>query len=254
MKDHKTILLTGGSGKLGTSIINSNSRFALLTPNSSELDITNPEKIKDYFNEHKFSAVIHCAAMSRMGQCENNPMDAIEVNIVGTANLVNATIKKGNIRFIHISTDGVYFCDRGNYKETDETIPYNIYGWTKLGAEAAVSILKDYCIFRTSFFDPENIPFPDAGVDIFSSKLPINELSKAILLLVSSEFNGVVNVGDKRESDYERYKRFKASIEKNTYKNIQESLRFTYPRDSSMDISLWKKIKNDFINFSSSKE
>ena len=187
MSEHKIVLLTGSSGKLGTAIVHSNTRFTLLKPSSNELDITNPKKIKDYFNKYNFSAIIHCAAMARMGQCEKNPMDAIKVNIIGTANLVNATIMKGNIRFIHISSDGVYYCDRGNYKENDETIPYNIYGWTKLGSETAVRILKDYSILRTSFFEPDNIPFHNAGVDVYSSKLPINEFAKAILILVSSE-------------------------------------------------------------------
>ena len=254
MSEHKIVLLTGSSGKLGTAIVHSNTRFTLLKPSSNELDITNQKKIKDYFNKYNFSAIIHCAAMARMGQCEKNPMDAIKVNIIGTANLVNATIMKGNIRFIHISSDGVYYCDRGNYKENDETIPYNIYGWTKLGAETAVSILKDYCILRTGFFDPEDIPFPDAGIDVFSSKLTINELAKSILFFLSSKFYGVINIGHERKSDYERYKKFKPSIKKSTYKEIQKSLRFKYPKDSSLDITLWRKIKNDAINLSPSKE
>ena len=254
MSEHKIVLLTGSSGELGTAIVHSNTRFTLLKPSSNELDITNQKKIKDYFNKYNFSAIIHCAAMARMGQCEKNPMDAIKVNIIGTANLVNATIMKENIRFIHISSDGVYYSDRGNYKENDETIPYNIYGWTKLGSETAVRILKDYSILRTSFFEPDNIPFHNAGVDVYSSKLPINEFAKAILFLVSSEFNGVANIGHERKSDYERYKKFKPSIKKCTYKEIQKGLSFIYPKDSSMNISLWRKIKNDAVNFSSSKE
>ena len=74
MSEHKIVLLTGSSGKLGTAIVHSNTCFTLLKPSSNELDITNQKKIKDYFNKYNFSAIIHCAAMARMGQCEKNPM------------------------------------------------------------------------------------------------------------------------------------------------------------------------------------
>ncbi len=54
--------------------------------------------------------------------------------------------KGGNIRFVYISTDGVYVGTKGNYSEEDETAPYNIYGWTKLGGELVVRALPNFCV------------------------------------------------------------------------------------------------------------
>ena len=158
----KSILLTGGTGRLGKAIIESGCFRSLLAPSREALDITKPADINKFFNNNDFDLIIHCAALARMKECQENPAKAIQTNITGTCNLVVETLKKEkslkkSIRFIHISTDGVYQGTRGNYNENDETIPYNIYGWTKLGAECAINALSNFCIIRTSFFDPKNI-------------------------------------------------------------------------------------------------
>src|SRR3989338_4255680 len=141
--EYTHILLTGSSGTLGEKIIWLNKAQKFLAPSKDILDITKPETIKKFFGNNEIDAVIHCAAMARMKECEENPAAAIETNIIGTCNLVNEVIQKekkiGNkIRFVYISTDGVYPGTNGNYSEKSETMPYNTYGWTKLGAECAV--------------------------------------------------------------------------------------------------------------------
>src|SRR3989338_1613329 len=216
MKYNK-ILLTGGSGSLGQAIIKSGHFKNLAAPSSKTLDITDIKKIKSFFSNNDFDAVIHCAALARMSECEKHPEKAILVNTIGTANLVINTIEKEkksgkSIRFLFISTDGVYPGTKGNYSENDETIPYNKYGWSKLGAESAVRALSNNCIIRTSFFDPENIRFEDAATDSYSSKVPIDYLVKAVDTLINSGFTGVINLGRDRRSDYEHYKEFKPNI------------------------------------------
>jgi dTDP-4-dehydrorhamnose reductase len=197
---YERILLTGASGELGQNIVKSGHFKTILTPTRSELDITKPDIIRNFFEKNNFDAIIHCAAMARMKDCELNLERAILTNITGTANIVLSTIskeKKENkaIRFFHISTDGVYPGIKGNYSESDEAIPYNKYGWTKLGAECSVKVLQNHCIMRTSFFDPGKIAFDDAATDAFSSKVPINNLVDAINDLLNNEFIGTVNVG-----------------------------------------------------------
>ena len=109
------ILLTGASGTLGGKIIGLSKtyRLNLLTPQKAVLDITKPDKIKKFFEENDFDAIIHCAAVARMRECHENPDRALQVNTVGTCNLVSQTLIKEkkikkNIRFVQISTDGVY--------------------------------------------------------------------------------------------------------------------------------------------------
>ena len=251
MKQGK-ILLTGGSGTLGRHIIKSGLFESLMAPARSELDITQPASVDKFFSEKDFEAVIHCAAIARVSQCEQNPAEAIATNTKGTANLVNAVIKKQeeagkSIRFIHISTDGVYSSTSGNYSETDPAIPYNKYGWTKLGAECAVNLLPDFCIIRTRFFDPENIKYDAYATDSYTSMIPAAELAKAIALIMKSGFVGTVNIGGERKSDCDILKKYKPSIKPCKFEDIQGKTPFRLSKDASMNVSLWKRIQQQEI-------
>src|SRR4030042_1618898 len=236
----KNILLTGGSGKLGTHITNSKLINNIFDPPSNVLDITKPATIKKIFEGEKIDAVIHCAALARMSICEADPGRAITINIVGTSNLVKQVIEaekryQKKTRFVHISTDGVYPSVRGNYSEKDETMPYNIYGWTKLGAECVVRTLTNYCIIRTRFFDPNRIEFEESATDIFTSSMPVHELVKAIKKVLVMNFTGTINIGNPRLSDYDRYKVYKPILKPCTRDDIIKDLSFQITRDASMD-------------------
>jgi len=247
LNSHKKILLTGASGKLGGAILNSGLFPGLLSPGSNILDITKPVLIERYFKEHDFGSVIHCAAFARMAECEKNPPKAMETNIIGTANLVKVVIKKENkintsIRFIHISTDGVYAGIKSEYSEKDPAIPYNKYGWTKLGAECSVNMLSNFCIIRTSFFEPKRLAYKYSATDLYSSKLPVDYLVRAILFMLDSDFIGTINIGSKRESDYERYRRFNILLKPCKAIDIVGKLNFAIAKDASLDCNLWQKI------------
>ena len=245
---YKNTLLTGGSGKLGRAIIKSHIFENIISPPHKALDITKPKTIQNIFNKHDIDSVIHCAAVARMKECYNNPIKAIETNISGTINLVSQVVSKEKkinqkIRFIYISTDGVYPGTKGNYSEQDKTIPYNLYGWTKLGGECAVNTLYNHCIIRTSFFDPENIIFEDAPTDAYSSKIPIGYLVKAISKMLNHNYIGTINIGEKRKPEYNRYKEYKSSIKPTKFKDIKKTLPFPLAKDASMKCSLWGKIQ-----------
>ncbi|MBT5215139.1 sugar nucleotide-binding protein, partial [Candidatus Woesearchaeota archaeon] len=109
------VLLTGASGKLGKVISMRADIQNLWAPSLEVFDLTKLQTIELFFDSHEIDAVIHCAALARMSLCENNPLAAINANIIGTSNLVKAVFKKEKvikkqIRFIHISTDAVYDC------------------------------------------------------------------------------------------------------------------------------------------------
>jgi len=248
---YKNILLTGASGQLGQAIVSSGIFPRLLIPAEAEFDITNPDSIEKYFRQNEFDAVVHCAALARMSVCQEDPVKAIKTNIIGTSNLVNALItkenkSKNNIRFVHISTDGVYSGTRGNYSKNSPTIPYNFYGWTKLGAECAVNLLSNFCIIRTSFFIPEKIKFDCSADNLYSSKVTVDYLVRAILMMLNSDFTGVINVGGKRQSDYQRYKKFKPSLKRCKGIDISKDINFRIAKDSSLNLRQWKKIEERF--------
>ena len=242
------ILLTGASGTLGTHIVESKLFSNLLTPSSDQLDVSNSESVRNFFQNNKIESIIHCAAIARISECEENPEKAIKTNIKGTCNLVNEVLRQERenseeVRFIFISTDGVYEGTKGGYSEKDFTMPYSRYGWTKLGAECSVNVLSNYCIIRTSFFDPEKINFYESPEDIYTSKIPIQELVNSIRFLLRSDFAGTINIGGKRKSYYELYKKYIPNLKPCKYESLKNNPSIKLPKDSSMDISLWEKIK-----------
>ena len=243
---YKKVLLTGSTGTLGKALLNLPSSKAFLAPSREILDITKPASIKFFFDKNDIDAVVHCAALARMKECHLNPAKAIETNVIGTANLVAETIRKESkkgksIRFVHISTDGVYEGKKGNYSEKDSAIPYNFYGWTKLGAECPVKLLKSHCIIRTSFFDPDNIKYEKSAKDAYTSKVTLGYLANAVIIMLNDGFIGTINIGSERKSDYENYKKYKPSLKPCKFADMQKAVPFPLAKDASMDCRLWKK-------------
>ena len=244
----RNVLLTEASRSLGKKILLGKHGFSFLSPSRKELDICSNDSVQRYCEQNSFDTVIHCAALARMGECEQNPIKAFDINTGGTLNLVRAIrkieeVKNTNIRFIYISTDGVYSCDQGNYSESSPTVPYNIYGWSKLGGETAVRILKNFCILRTRFYDPENIPFTESAVDIITSSIEVKKLIACIQFLITDEFTGIINLGSSNPcSEFVRYSAHKPEIKKCSRSDIIKNLTFEIATNASMDISLMEKI------------
>ena len=71
---------------------------------------------------HKVDIVFHAAALKQIPSCEYNPFEAIQTNVMGTKNVVDAAIDQGVKRVVVISSDKA-------------VNPVNLYGATKLCAE-----------------------------------------------------------------------------------------------------------------------
>ena len=107
------------------------------------MNILKYSNLLNYLKNQKPKILIHVAALSRpMTIHEKNVNLSIETNIIGTANVVRAC-QELNIKLIYFSTNYVYPCIKGNYKETDPLKPINNYALTKLGGECSVMMLKN---------------------------------------------------------------------------------------------------------------
>ena len=92
--------------------------------------------------------VIHAGALTRpMVVHQERPHDSIETNIIGSSNVVLGCMKF-DMKVIYVSTDYVYEGKDGNYTEDSPVKPFNNYGWSKLGGEAAVQMYKKSLILR----------------------------------------------------------------------------------------------------------
>jgi len=241
------VLLLGGSGTLGSSIIKSGFFKKILFPRSKELNILNQKQLEKYFLKHNIKLIIHCAALARVRDCETNKKKAFKINVQGTSNIVRTILKLNKnynkkIKLIFISSDAVYKSCDGKYKETDKLLAYNFYGTTKIKGEKLVKKLKRYIIIRTRFFDKKNIKFKRYAYNIFTSSLEVEKLAEYIFKLVQKKFNGTINIGRNKISDFKLYKKFKKTIKSCDKSEIIENLNLKIATDASLDLSKMKKV------------
>ena len=249
-KKNNKILLIGASGTLGSALKKNHYFKKAARPSKNKLNIINKKDIKHYLKK-EFQIIINCAAISKVRVCEQNKKLANKVNVFGVKNLVNEIINyeektKKSVLFIHLSSDAVYPSNRGNNKETSSLSPYNFYGKTKLKSERIVKNLKKFIVIRTRFFDKKKIKFKDAATDIFSSMIEVNELVKNIIFLIKIRYNGVINVGGQKKSDYDFIKKYKKKLAKTSSKTILKKLNYKIAIDASLNVSLLKNLRKRY--------
>jgi dTDP-4-dehydrorhamnose reductase len=193
------VIFTGGSGLLGTAM--KKIRPDIDYPPSSRFNVTNFSQMNDYVSESNCEILIHAAAFISPPAIDKNPLRAIEVNIIGTSNIVTICMKY-DIRLVYISTDYVFRGDKGNYKETDALYPVNKYAWSKLGGECAVRLYDKSLIVRTSF-SPDVFPYEKAFVDQWTSRESVSTFAKKLNRLIDSSVTGVMHVAGPRRTVFD---------------------------------------------------
>ena len=228
------ILVTGGDGRFAKLLKSKNKKLNLIFCSKKQLDILNLKSIKKNFEQHKPKIIFHCAGLSRpMNIHEKDIAKSIDLNIIGTANLVKIC-KLYKIKLIYFSTGYVYEGKKGNYKETDAVKPFNNYGLSKLGGECAVSMYKKSLILRITMTEK---PFThNAAFTNFKSNFMFHEDLVNILPKVINEI-GIINIGGKSQSVYDFAKKYNKSVKKTKLKKNSK-----FPLNQTMDLSKLKKI------------
>ena len=159
--DDASVLITGGTGTLGKSLINylltetkvrrvavfsrdelKQQHLKINFKNDSRLrwfigDIRDLERLKRAF--HGVDYVIHTAALKQVDTGEYNPIEFIKTNVLGSQNVIDASIEAGVQRVVALSTDKA-------------SSPINLYGATKLTADKLFIAANNYSHkYGTSF-------------------------------------------------------------------------------------------------------
>ncbi len=236
MKKKKKIVVTGGTGRFGSVLKRTELNYSLLFPRKNKLDITKFRSIKNYLSKTKPFCLIHLAGLSRpMKVHEKNINKSIELNIIGTANIVRAC-EMLDIKLIYFSTSYIYPGKKGNYKETDSLLPSNNYAWSKLGGESAVQMYRNSLIIRASMTEK---PFvhKKAFANMYTNFIYHEDFVKIFKKLINKR--GIINVGGPTKSVYSFVKKYNPKIKKIFLKNKKKSL---IPVNSSMNLSKLKSI------------
>jgi dTDP-glucose 4,6-dehydratase len=89
-----------------------------------KFDIQDRDRLFKLFEVYGFDTVIHFAAESHVDNSITNPLKFVQTNVIGTINLLDASVKYGINLFYHISTDEV-FGHLGPTGSFDENTPYD---------------------------------------------------------------------------------------------------------------------------------
>ena len=195
----KKILISGGNGAFGTELQKQgHENFNFAAPSRSRMDITKYSDIYRITSFHRPDYFIHAAAMTRpMAGHEKNPINSMQTNIVGTANVVEACISL-DIKLIYISTDYVYPSTKtGMHSENSALLPFTNYGWSKLGGECAVQMYDNSLVLRMAMCE-KPFPHPKTYDNVYKSSIFNDEAAKVTLRLLDEI--GIINIGGKAQS------------------------------------------------------
>ena len=203
------ILVSGGNGRFARELKKIKSKYKFLFRNRKELNILSIKSIEKNFKRFKPNFVLHLAGLSRpMSIHEKQINKSIDINIIGTANLVKMC-NLYNKKIIFFSTSYVYPGTKGRYVETDPLLPWNNYGWSKLGAEAAVQMYKNSLIIRACMTER---PFlhKSAFRNVKSNFIFHDQFAKIFLKLINKK--GIYNVGGKTQTIFNFAKKYNSNV------------------------------------------
>lgn len=222
------ILLTGGTGRLGSYI---KSKINCFAPTREELDITKPMLIHS-----SVDLIVHCAAYTDVAKAELEKELCYETNVIGTRN-----IAKLDLPVIHISTDSIFDGRKGMYKEEDYPNPVNFYCLTKALAEESIITLKRHAIIRTTF-RPRPFQWEEACIDKYISGDYVDVIGQHIVDFINNFYkysNGIYHIGTRRKSVYDLAKQTR-DVKPILLCEI-EGVKL--PQDVSLDCSKWESMK-----------
>ncbi len=236
MINNSKIVVTGGSGRFAQSLKKVKSKYKFIYPSKNSLNIINVNSIKKFLKKEKPTSVLHLAALSRpMVQHEKNISKSINLNIIGTANLVNICSEL-KIKLIYFSTSYVYPGKKGNYKEHDTLLPWNNYAWSKLGGECAVQMYKNSLILSVSMTEKPFI-HKKAFANVKMNFLFHEELAKILVKIIDKK--GIINVGGPALTVYKFAKKYNSNVQKIS---VKKNSIYNYPLNPYMNLSKLKKI------------
>jgi dTDP-4-dehydrorhamnose reductase len=236
------LVVTGASGLLGASVLRSAVELGWETVGFchqhvirdptvqvARVDLTDDSATRKLLSDLRPDVIMHCAAATNVDWCEDNPKQAEAINVQASAVLAE-TAATLNARFVYVSTDSVFDGKRGDYGETDEPAPLNVYARSKLAGEretlrrnpsamlVRVNIygwnaqnkesLAEWALRRLE--EGRDVP---GFTDVFFTPILVNDLVPVLFAMLQQELTGLYHVvGSERISKFEFARRVAAAF------------------------------------------
>lgn len=235
------ILLTGGSGTLGTEL---RKHIECYASPKEKMDITKPMLIENEWlitNPNFWimnpipSLIIHCAAFTDLVRAEKERQLCYDTNVLGTRNLASL-----GIPMLYISTEYVFDGTKGDYSEDDYPNPQNFYALTKLLGEYESRRTRSVVV--RCLFKPRPFKHEFACVDQYTTGMYVDEMAKEIALAVKV-FNSLpptIHIGASKKSTFELARESRPDVKPCLVEDIKT---VKLPRDTSLNCTLWERIK-----------
>lgn len=149
----KELLITGGAGFIGSRLAKYYQKDQPIVVTRTQLDIGDRAAVQDFLERSRPKVILHTAALSSTGYCEQHPEESLRVNVEGTENLALATEKIG-AKLVFFSSDQVYMGSSlpGPHSEEEPLTPSGVYGRHKREAELrALEACPDTVCLRASW-------------------------------------------------------------------------------------------------------
>ena len=222
------IFVTGGNGHLGKVLVDYLKKdHDILAPNSKECNILNTSTLFKIIKDFNPDIVIHLAAFVDTFGCEEEIEKALDINVIGTTNIVKACLNL-DCKFIYISSEYVFRGDKGNYTIDDKLDPINVYGKTKSAAEYIVSVLPNYQIIRAPFIRQI---YSKVFTDQYCSRYFLSEVIEKISNNIFNNPSKLIHIASERMSLYELYIKHGIKAEPITLPEEQIDI---IPKDTSL--------------------
>jgi dTDP-4-dehydrorhamnose reductase len=269
------ILVTGASGKLGAYVVrhlveqqrpviawSGTAAGEVCDVKLHRVELTDADEIRRAFREATPAAVVHCAALSAIGECYRQPQIAEKTN-------VQATELLGHLaeRMVYTSTDLVFDGCAAPYAEDDEAVPLSLYGKSKLAAEhtlkgrnaavVRVSLMYGPALFGSGGFFEQQVNALQNGEslnlfrDEWRTPLSLDDAAQGLVQVLDSGYQGTLHLGGpERLSREEMGRRLARQIgaDESLVRSVsQGSIDFPEPRPS--DVSLNSKKARDLLGW-----
>jgi len=278
------ILISGASGFLGGHLARLSTRHGYETyggyhsypckvtdMHSFQWDLADVRQIPEVLNDIQPDVIIHNAALTDPGECEEHPDQAERINKLASIAL-GKWCQENNRRMLFLSTDMVFDGEKGNYIEEDPVNPLNVYARTKANTEKLLLKLWDnvlicrvalmygcgtyireyrsewlHCSLIEKFKAEDFEPVP-LFTDQYRSMIAVSNAAQAVIEVATQDYTGALHIGGPdRISRYDFGRQlcniigYPLELIK-PIKSDQLELKAARPKDVSLDIQRAQQI------------